>query len=121
MIEKDDNLDEMFSKLCINAKEYNMVELLINNIKNDKSIKDDDKINIFIHIDNVYFHNLNKNKKNKIKKGNDMIKHKESCKKCEKNKFKKYDYCYKHCQEEELIPKDVKRKDFNDYIKEIDK
>lgn len=117
MTENDNKLDEIFSKLCINVKEYNKLELLINNIKNDKTIKDEDKINVFIHIDNVFFHNLNKNKKDKIKTKNDIIKHKGLCKKCEKNKFKKYDYCYKHCQEEDLIPKEVKRKDFNEYIK----
>lgn len=85
MTENDNKLDDIFSKLCINVKEYNKLELLINNIKNDKTIKDEDKINVFIHIDNVFFHNLNKNKKDKIKTKNDIIKHKESCKKCEKN------------------------------------
>jgi hypothetical protein len=48
---------------------------------------------------------------------NDIINHKETCKKSSKNRFKKYNYCYKHCQEENIIPKEVKRKDFDNYIK----
>jgi hypothetical protein len=122
----DNTLEELFSKLCINTKEYSKVELLINNIKNDETIKNKDKIKFFNHIDNVFFQNMNKIKsKEKIetqveiinKDINDIIKHKETCKKCEKNRFKKYNYCYKHCQEENIIPKEVKRKDFDNYIK----
>ncbi len=126
MNSNNNKLEELFSKLCINTKEYSKVELLINNIKNDETIKNNDKIKFFNHIDNVFFQNMNKIKSKEnletqveiINKDiNDIINHKETCKKCSKNKFKKYNYCYKHCQEENIIPKEVKRKDFDNYIK----
>lgn len=150
-------LEVIFSNLNLNLNEYKKIEILINTIKNDKSIKKEDKVKILMHINNIYFQNqenqdkkeihvdinekinsdikkikenLYKNneeiyefatnldinnkgeeKKNKIKDVKDI------CKKCGKHKFKKYDYCYKHCQEEDIIPKNVKRKDFNEYIK----
>jgi hypothetical protein len=39
MNSNNNKLEELFSKLCINTKEYSKVELLINNIKNDETIK----------------------------------------------------------------------------------
>lgn len=41
--------------------------------------------------------------------------------KCKKQRFKKYDFCYKHCQEEDIIPKNIKRKNHDDYIKTLNK
>lgn len=109
-------LKNVLSKLEINIKEYNKIEKIVNSIKNDNEIKDTDKLKIFIHINNVFFNEKSDNKKNEIK---DKSIKKGLCKKCEKNKFKKYDFCYKHCQEEDIIPKHIKRKDFDEYKKRI--
>jgi hypothetical protein len=89
------------------------------------NIQNDNKILILKHINNIFFYDNDINEKGTgLKKeihdrNNEKTeKHvKEPCKKCDKQKFKKYDYCYKHCQEENIIPKDIKRKDYNNYIK----
>jgi hypothetical protein len=115
----DDELNNVFSKLNIKLDEYTKTKKLIELIKNDKHIKNDNKILILKHIDNIFFYGNNANEKGTEHKNDEKSeKHiKELCKKCDKQKFKKYDYCYKHCQEENIIPKDIKRKDYDNYIK----
>jgi hypothetical protein len=121
----NDELNNVFSKLNMKLDEYTRTKKLIGLIKSDDHIQNDNKILILKHINNIFFYDNDINEKGTgLKKeihdrNNEKTeKHvKESCKKCDKQKFKKYDYCYKHCQEENIIPKDIKRKDYNNYIK----
>lgn len=118
-MDKNNELEEIFEGLCIKTNEYSKVKDLINTIKNDNKIQNNDKIYFLKHIDNIYFKNDKDKKENEenaisVKEDLDKI-----CKKCEKHKFKKYKYCYKHCQDENIIPKEIKRKDYDKYIKNL--
>lgn len=120
-MDKDEKLEKMFSKLYIKLDEYSKVKELVNVIKNDNNIQNNDKFYFLNHINNIYFNNEDINKKNINKNQSEHETLSNICKKCEKHKFKKYEYCYKHCQEENIIPKDVKRKDYDNYIKNANK
>lgn len=120
------DLDNIFDKLKLNLKEYSKIEKLINAINKDNSIKEETKVKIYKHINSIYFDWKNETKlQNKnIEKIEIIDKNKENpkkkvCKKCNKTRFKKFDFCYKHCQEENIIPKNIKRKDFSEYEKTI--
>lgn len=121
----NNELEILFSNLQIKSDEYSKIKELIKIIKNDEEIKNVDKIKILKHIDNIFFYN-NKNKdinennlenEQKDKYENIEKNEKNLCKKCSKLKFKNNEYCYKHCQDENIIPKNIKRKDYNEYIK----
>lgn len=118
-----DDLKNILEKLEINIKEFNKIGKIVDSIKNDKEIKNIDKVKIFVNINNIFsdekIDNEIKIKKNNKKYINKDKIVKSSCKKCGKNKFKKYDFCYKHCQEENIIPKHIKRKDFDEYKKSL--
>lgn len=118
------DLDNIFDKLKLNLKEYSKIEKLINAINKDNSIKEETKVKIYKYINGIYFDWKNETKlQNKnIEKIEIIDKNKENpkkkvCKKCNKTRFKKIDFCYKHCQEENIIPKNIKRKDFSEYEK----
>lgn len=116
------------SNLHIKLDEYSKVTILIETVKNDKNIQIHDKIKFLNHIENIFIRDNNKKHtkdfflncksgKIKIKKESQNKINEKLCKKCKKHKFKKYNYCYKHCQEEDIIPNNIKRKDYNDYLK----
>lgn len=119
------DLDNIFSKLKLNLKEYSKIEKLINAIKKDNSIEEEEKVKVYEHINDIYFDRKKKETKsqNKNIEKNEIIDEKQEnttkkvCKKCNKTRFKKFDFCYKHCQEEDIIPKNIKRKDFSEYEK----
>lgn len=125
------NLNDVFSKLKLNLKEYSKIEELTNTIKKDNSIRDEEKIKIYLHINDIYFdkkqdelktQNKNIEKKRNVNKTDKQKQEKplkQLCKKCNKTQFKKFEFCYKHCQEEYIIPKNIKRKDYNEYEKNI--
>lgn len=87
----------------------------------------DMNLNKIISNNNIFIESMLKiNDSDKNKENNEIIEKKikqikKICKICKKQIFKKYEYCYKHCQEENIIPKNIKRKDYDDYVKEITK
>jgi hypothetical protein len=105
LTKKVDLLDINLNKLISNNNVFIEGMLKIN------EINDSDKNKEIIEIEN-------KCENNEISEKN-IKQIKKICKKCKKQIFKKYDFCYKHCQDENIIPQNVKRKDYDNYVKQI--
>lgn len=116
---KVDLLDINLNKLINNNNVFIENMLKINNLENlnihDRSNIINDKDDKDRTVENKNIQEKNEFSEKKIKQI------KKLCKKCKKQIFKKYEFCYKHCQEENIIPQNIKRKNYDDYIKTLNK